>query len=63
MLLRVLRRRWNGKVELRGLGKGRYAVADIWTGKTLGSASAPANRLSISFERFLLLEATPVDGA
>jgi alpha-galactosidase len=54
--------RWDGPVELRGLGQGRYTVADYWTGRTIGSASATANRLSVSFERFLLLEATPLDG-
>jgi alpha-galactosidase len=53
--------RWDGPVELRGLGKGRYAVADYWTGRTLGSASVTDNRLSVSFKRFLLLEATPLD--
>ena len=53
--------RWDGPVELRGLGTGRYTVADYWTGRTIGSASAMANRLSVSFERFLLLEATPLD--
>jgi alpha-galactosidase len=54
--------RWDGPVELRGLGRGRYTVADCWTGTTVGSASARANRLSVAFERFLLLEATPLDG-
>jgi alpha-galactosidase len=54
--------RWDGPVELRGLGEGRYTVADYWTDRTIGSASATANRLSVSFERFLLLEATPLDG-
>ena len=52
--------RWNGPVELRGLGNGRYAVGDYRTGKTIGSASAKANRLTVSFRRFLLLEATPL---
>ncbi len=51
--------RWNGPVELRGLGNERYRVADYWTGRTIGSASATANRLPVSFARFLLLEATP----
>ena len=55
--------RWDGPVELRGLGAGRYRVADWWRGKTIGAASATANRLSVSFRRFLLLEATPWDGA
>jgi alpha-galactosidase len=54
--------RWDGPVELRGLGQGRYRVADIWTNRTIGSASATANRLSVAFERFLLLEATPIEG-
>jgi alpha-galactosidase len=54
--------RWDGPVELRGLGKGGYTVADYWTGRTIGSASATASRLSVSFERFLLLEATPLNG-
>ena len=55
--------RWDGPVELRGLGAGRYTVADSFTGRTIGVASAMANRLSVAFERFLLLEATPLDGA
>jgi alpha-galactosidase len=54
--------RWDGPVELRGLGEGRYTVADSFTGRTIGVASATANRLSVAFERFLLLEATPLDG-
>ena len=53
--------RWDGPVELRGLGEGRYQVADYWTGKTIGTASAAANRMSVAFERFLLLEATPLE--
>ena len=55
--------RWEGPVELRGLGEGRYTVADSFTGRTIGVASAMANRLSVAFERFLLLEAPPLDGA
>ena len=54
--------RWNGPVELRGLGEGRYTVTDLWAGRTIGSVSATANRLSVAFERFLMLEATPLDG-
>jgi alpha-galactosidase len=53
--------RWNGPVELRGLGAGRYTVADYWSGRTLGAASAKENRLSVAFQHFLLLEATPLD--
>ena len=54
--------RWNGPVELRGLGEGRYTVTDLWAGRTIGSVSATANRLSVAFERFLMIEATPLDG-
>ena len=53
--------RWDGPIELRGLGQGRYKIADYWTGRTIGSVSATANRLSVTFERFLLLEATQLD--
>jgi alpha-galactosidase len=53
--------RWNGAVELRGLQSRQYAVSDYWTGKSLGSVSPAANRLPVSFQKFLLLEATPLD--
>ena len=53
--------RWEGAVELRGLDSREYAVADYWTGRTLGPVSPSANRLSVSFQKFLLLEATPLD--
>jgi alpha-galactosidase len=53
--------RWNGAVELRGLQSRQYAVSDYWTGKSLGSVSLAANRLPVSFLKFLLLEATPLD--
>jgi alpha-galactosidase len=55
--------RWEGDVELRGLDSRNYTVADYWTGRTLASLSPSANRLSVSFEKFLLLEATPLDRA
>ena len=51
--------RWDGPVELRGLGNGRYTLTDYWTGKTMGTASPSENRLDVSFERFLLIEAAP----
>ena len=55
--------RWSGPIELRGLDKGDYAVIDYWTGKSIGSVTATNNRLQVSFERFLLLEAKPQSGA
>ena len=53
---------WSGSVELRGLDMGSYSVADCWAGKLLGSVTSAANRLAVAFERFLLLEATPLPG-
>jgi alpha-galactosidase len=52
--------RWDGAVELRGLGNSRYTLTDYWTGSTIGTASPKDNRLAVSFERFLLIEAAPV---
>ena len=52
--------RWNGAVELRGLGNSRYTLTNYWTGSTIGTASPKNNRLAVSFERFLLIEAAPV---
>ena len=49
--------------EVRGLANGQYTVIDYWIGKTVGSASATANRLPISFAGFLLLEAIPLEPA
>jgi len=54
--------RWDGPIELRGLGEGRYGVIDIWSGRAIGQVSAKANRLAVAFEHFLLLEATPIEG-
>jgi alpha-galactosidase len=50
---------WNGPIELRGLGNGKYILTDMFTGKAMGSASAAAPRLSASFSKFLLVQATP----
>jgi alpha-galactosidase len=52
---------WDGPVELRGLGGGRYSVADYWTGRPVGAVSASQRRISLSFRRFLLLEAAPIE--
>ncbi|MCW5980074.1 MAG: alpha-galactosidase [Bryobacteraceae bacterium] len=50
---------WNGKIQLRGLGKGTYRVTDYAEGKDLGTVEGPAGSLEARFEKFLLLEATP----
>jgi alpha-galactosidase len=52
--------RWDGPVELRGLGNDRYTLTDYWNGNTIGVASPAENRLHVSFKRFLLIEAAPV---
>jgi alpha-galactosidase len=52
-------RKHSGEVELRGLGPGSYRVIDYVAGRELGRVSGPTGRLSVSFEKALLLEARP----
>ncbi len=47
-----------GKVQLRGLGAGRYRVRDLFNEKDLGVVDAQANTVNVDFQRFLLLVAT-----
>jgi len=54
---------WNGPLQLRGLGKGRWRVRDLFNDADLGTVDARANTLKASFEDFLLLQATPEDEA
>jgi alpha-galactosidase len=56
-------KKWSGPVELRGLGKGRYTLTNSFTGEPLGTASADANRIQATFERFLVIEAAPAGAA
>lgn len=49
--------RWDGKVELRGLGRGRYRLTDPFTGDSLGTVDARHNTVQLSFERFQLVVA------
>jgi alpha-galactosidase len=49
--------RYSGKLELRGLGRGRYRVRDLFNDVELGTVSAQANTVDARFERFLLLRA------
>ncbi|MDF0488936.1 alpha-galactosidase [Sphingomonas sp. H39-1-10] len=53
---------WSGAVVLRGLPPGRHRVTDSFTGKPLGTVSGPQARLPATFEHFLVLETTPLDG-
>lgn len=55
--------RWDGPIELRGLGRFRFRVIDYFNDIPLGEVTAAANRLNVAFERFLLLEAVPMTGA
>jgi alpha-galactosidase len=49
--------RFDGKVELRGLGAGKYQVRDLFNDVDLGTVDAKANTLNARFERFLILQA------
>jgi alpha-galactosidase len=51
--------RWQGSIELRGLGSGAYHVRDYVNDRDLGSVSAERKALRVDFEHFLLLEARP----
>lgn len=51
--------RWSGSIVLRGLGDGAYTLSNMFSGAPMGQASAKSNRITASFERFLLIEATP----
>ncbi len=54
---------WDGQVELRGLRAGNYKLTDYFNGADLGTVTAKANRIPAKFERFLLIEAAPVERA
>lgn len=51
---------WNGPVQLRGLGEGRYRVRDLFNEVDLGEVDAGSNSLPLAFQRFVLLQATPL---
>jgi alpha-galactosidase len=52
--------RWDGKVELRGLGRGRYRLTDPFNGVSLGVVDARHNTVTLAFERFQILVAEPI---
>jgi len=54
---------WNGQVELRGLAAGSYRLTDYYNGADLGTVTAANARIPARFEKFLLIEAVPVQGA
>lgn len=52
---------WKDAVELRGLGNARYRITDYVNGADLGIVTGPTARLQVEFERYLLIEAAPVE--
>lgn len=50
---------WDGTVELRGLGPGQYRLRDYFNDRELGVVPGSRPTLRATFERFLLIEATP----
>ncbi|VXC99100.1 glycoside hydrolase family 36 protein [Sphingomonas sp. 8AM] len=51
--------RWSGPIALRGLGEGDYTLVDGFSGTSLGSASRTKPTIDATFERALLVRATP----
>ncbi|MEV4758514.1 glycoside hydrolase family 36 protein [Micromonospora sp. NPDC049559] len=52
---------FDGTVELRGLGRGRYRLTDPFNGVSLGTVDARHNTVRLTFDRFQLVVAKPVD--
>jgi alpha-galactosidase len=52
--------KWNGPIALRGLRQGRYKLRDYFNDMDLGQLDGGQRRLVAAFERFLLVEATPI---
>jgi alpha-galactosidase len=50
---------WNGEVALRGLKPGSHQVRDYFNDRILGPVSGTHHRLTVAFDRFLLLEVVP----
>lgn len=56
--------RWSGSIDFRGLVPGCvYRLRDYFNQRDLGQLGGGQRRLSVSFERFLLVEALPVADA
>jgi alpha-galactosidase len=51
---------WSGVVSIRGLQDGEYTLHDYFNDRPLGKVSRARNLVNVAFERFLLVEATPV---
>jgi len=53
-------RRWQGKVELRGLKNGSFKVVDYVNNKEIGTVQGPKAVIDVKFEDSLLLEVIPI---
>lgn len=53
--------RWSGPVQLRGLGRGRWRVRDLFNEADLGTVEARDAALQVEFTGFLFLQATPAE--
>jgi alpha-galactosidase len=53
-------KKFAGPVELRGLAARRYRVRDYFNDQAVGEVSRSRNRVAVTFDGFLLLEAIPV---
>ena len=51
--------RWSGPIALHGLGEGDYTLVDAFSGRSLGTASRVRSTIDATFERALLIRATP----
>ena len=49
--------KFDGRLQLRGLGEGQYRVLDLFNDTDLGVVDANANTIVARFERFVLLQA------
>ncbi len=52
---------WNGEVELRGLKNKSYNVIDYVNNKILASIKGESPKINLSFKKYLLLKAVPVN--
>ncbi|MBE1490840.1 glycoside hydrolase family 36 protein [Plantactinospora soyae] len=52
---------WDGTVELRGLGRTRYRLTDPFNGVSLGTVDARHNTVRLTFDKFQLIVAEPID--
>jgi alpha-galactosidase len=52
--------RWDGPIEMRGLGAGRWRLRDYVNGRDVGEVEGDRRRVTLRFEHALLLEAVRV---